>query len=569
MNVRKATLMGLAALAAAIPAASADELPARVFAVDPRDEVQAVVLFGESKPAFLRLEIRVGEEPFRSAWAEFVERLHQFLDDDHDGVLTAKEAQRGNWPQLLRNPFNGQQPSLEQRIMGRLGSLHIDSSPRDGQVSFDELSRYLREALSFPELGVQTGPAGDTRALEAFNQLDRDGDGALSEAELTGAIGLMARLDRDGDEKIGLDEIRPDLASSYRQFIFAQQPGPAPGPDTAPIAALRNESDRSTVMRRLLRMYDRANGHEGSGKDLRLSPGELGLPAEAIQPFDRNQDGVLEALELEEFLTEPPAGATVAVRLAQPGQAGPGRKPVEITLTGYGASSWRVSESPDGRIQLDLGDSLLSFRASDGLQNYKATFEQQFQAADSDNNGYLEQKEAQQNFFINQVFASADRDGDGKLFRKELDAYVERLDDAQRSQTTLSVSDRGRPLFELLDTNHDQALGIRELRGALERLGRYLKPGTPLRSEGLPRRYEIGFARGPNSVQEGIRIETYDSSALPTPPASRNAPLWFQRMDRNRDGDVSQREFLGPLDTFRRLDANGDGLIDPEEAAQR
>jgi hypothetical protein len=38
-------------------------------------------------------------------------------------------------------------------------------------------------------------------------------------------------------------------------------------------------------------------------------------------------------------------------------------------------------------------------------------------------------------------------------------------------------------------------------------------------------------------------------------------------MDRNRDGDVSRREFLGPREAFDRLDRDRDGLIDPEEAA--
>ena len=37
-------------------------------------------------------------------------------------------------------------------------------------------------------------------------------------------------------------------------------------------------------------------------------------------------------------------------------------------------------------------------------------------------------------------------------------------------------------------------------------------------------------------------------------------------MDRNRDGDLSPREFLGPRDAFLRLDADGDGLIDAREA---
>jgi len=37
-------------------------------------------------------------------------------------------------------------------------------------------------------------------------------------------------------------------------------------------------------------------------------------------------------------------------------------------------------------------------------------------------------------------------------------------------------------------------------------------------------------------------------------------------MDRNRDGDVSRREFLGTDEEFRRIDTDGDGLISVEEA---
>ena len=37
-------------------------------------------------------------------------------------------------------------------------------------------------------------------------------------------------------------------------------------------------------------------------------------------------------------------------------------------------------------------------------------------------------------------------------------------------------------------------------------------------------------------------------------------------MDRNRDGDVSRREFLGKAADFRTIDADGDELISREEA---
>jgi Ca2+-binding EF-hand superfamily protein len=37
-------------------------------------------------------------------------------------------------------------------------------------------------------------------------------------------------------------------------------------------------------------------------------------------------------------------------------------------------------------------------------------------------------------------------------------------------------------------------------------------------------------------------------------------------MDRNADGFVSHREFAGPPERFKALDANGDGRISIEEA---
>jgi hypothetical protein len=39
-------------------------------------------------------------------------------------------------------------------------------------------------------------------------------------------------------------------------------------------------------------------------------------------------------------------------------------------------------------------------------------------------------------------------------------------------------------------------------------------------------------------------------------------------MDRNGDGVISPREFLGPPELFRKLDADGDGAISPAEAAR-
>ncbi len=37
-------------------------------------------------------------------------------------------------------------------------------------------------------------------------------------------------------------------------------------------------------------------------------------------------------------------------------------------------------------------------------------------------------------------------------------------------------------------------------------------------------------------------------------------------MDRNRDGDVSRKEWLGTEEEFRAIDTDGDGLISLQEA---
>ena len=96
--------------------------------------------------------------------------------------------------------------------------------------------------------------------------------------------------------------------------------------------------------------------------------------------------------------------------------------------------------------------------------------------------------------------------------------------------------------------------------------------GKIARSE-IQKSYEVVFRQGPSAAagynfNGRVVVFAANGRAAPADPAPgpERGPLWFRKMDRNRDGDVSRKEFLGTDEEFRRLDTDGDGLISVEEA---
>jgi hypothetical protein len=75
-----------------------------------------------------------------------------------------------------------------------------------------------------------------------------------------------------------------------------------------------------------------------------------------------------------------------------------------------------------------------------------------------------------------------------------------------------------------------------------------------------------GQPRPPSNLIVGGSGGVPDPARLARVTAPPRGPLWFRKMDRNGDGDVSRREFLGTAEQFRKIDADGDGLISLEEA---
>src|SRR5262249_2425101 len=116
------------------------------------------------------------------------------------------------------------------------------------------------------------------------------------------------------------------------------------------------------------------------------------------------------------------------------------------------------------------GPAAVEFAVEDNVASNNPVLMQQFELADSDQNGYVDRTESMHTplAILQAVFALADRDGDGKLFKKELQAYNEWQSDALGSRLMLTIADRGRVFFERLDADSDQKLSVRELRRARE-----------------------------------------------------------------------------------------------------
>src|SRR5205085_10337810 len=137
--------------------------------------------------------------------------------------------------------------------------------------------------------------------------------------------------------------------------------------------------------------------------------------------------------------------------------------------------------------------------------------------------------------------------GDGKIFEKELITALDEVDElsAAAAQGVLSVdlNESGRGLFGLIDADGDGRISIRELRAMPKLVERFdaNKDGALSPSE-VPRRFEAALTPG-IGLSRMLTPQVVRFGSQGAPPKPQVGPLWFQKMDRNRDGDVSRREF--------------------------
>jgi Ca2+-binding EF-hand superfamily protein len=210
----------------------------------------------------------------------------------------------------------------------------------------------------------------------------------------------------------------------------------------------------------------------------------------------------------------------------------------------------------------------LAVRSFDPLAAALADARQQFNRLDADQNGYLDRDELKENArFQRGLFEAIDTDGDDKIFWPEMERYVRSRADVAATRCEIILYDLGHGFFEALDLNRDGRIGLREIRAAPATLRTLRKPGqVVVRPTDPPRRLHLEVIRGSFQL---FGTGGMGEATVPRIIAQARAPvgpIWFQRMDRNNDGDLTWKEFLGPRYVFEALDTDHDGLIDPKEA---
>jgi Ca2+-binding EF-hand superfamily protein len=514
-------------------------------------DAQDLVLFLDTRPCLIRLHVQINGRSYRRNWDDTIGHLFHFLDVDGDGALSKKEAalapSRTQWVQLMTgSTVEPDSPPEFAELAGEASATKIRREP---------FTRYYSDSGG-GALQIEWGwrpPAQDQLSDALMARLDKDKDGMLSRAELSSAQALLQALDSNGDELIQEDELVPSGPSPV--FMFRSSTGEQPVPKTFPFAILPADGPASKLADEIIARYDR-------NKDRKLSRAELPLEKGHFDKLDGNRDGELEAKELAQWRKLPP-DLEVIVPL-EPNS----REDILILPTVEGKPNPLAAQLPprrDGAVRVPIAEKQLEMVRDNRASALRQEILKSFDAL-AGKKGVLSEKVIYQPpFYFVAMLRLADRNGDNQLSRKELTDFLQAQEKFLFRTSHLTVVDRGPSLFEFLDADHDRRLSPRELRSAWERLAPWdvNHSGRIARSQ-VPRQFQMVFSYG-----QSYAIRPVPGPGMDGVPLFRDrsrGPLWFRKMDRNGDGDISPTEFLGTAEQFRKIDADGDGLIDLREA---
>lgn len=458
-------------------------------------------------------------------------------DRNHDG--------RPTWGEVFADPKRifGLVQADSLKLASRKEFMKANDTNRNGLVDRAEARRFvsemkLSEALFFVESAVDFHLSGGRQSI-VTKLLDVDGDGVLARRELTTLEQRLLIRDANDDRMITWPELDDSLAGD--ELATARQ-------------KLNDRNDRLALPLGLGANWQfiqdaiQQNGPAPPGQSL-------------LNNLDADADGSLDPQELLGLnVVEPHVVLAVDFGNNEKEKTTPRLtleqlSPPLVELAAPLASQQVAIFSPSAgfRLRFILDDRI-------ALKDRWSSAEAQLAALDANRNGYLEPNEAAV-AFDTKTFGEADANSDGKLQLAELTIYWISQRTPQLSTIHALVSSERDVFFSALDTNHDQRLATRELRGGTAALGTFdTDQDGRITHEEVPEALVIVLGRRQPSAQ------TLFAPILASSSEVEAAPKWFRHMDANGDQEVSRDEFPGSSAKFRSLDRDADGFITPSEA---
>ncbi len=524
---------------------------------DKADDGISLIIFAPKGPVLVDLQISVARKPYRDWVAEF---LSERLDVDRSGGLSSREIERIPEGFVQSLGLESAAAIAEQAAHDQL----FKPTEEDGveEVDREVFDPWFSQRLSRTmQLIAQAVPPAE--AVRLGELLDTSGNGSVDPEELAVGIETLRFRDLDDDQTLSATELLP--FRDPRNQLAAVTPEAA----DLPFIQLDNEESQTSAVQQVIRRYGVDTGQIPFAL-MRTHP-------QLLTPHDQNSDNALDAAELRTFLQNPSVHLTWTIQLSD--RAAQSR--IDIKASPFARRFCRVKPLRRGRASLTVDDLPIEIRSHGGSGGTRRDFigflGQHFSVADEDRDNLLSEEEfeamsssmAQAQLMID--FQRADIDEDERLSRDELTAWIETDTIATQSQIEVSVRQDGRTLFSLLDRNSDRRLTQRELQEGGMVLEEYDRNDDgQLAETELGTSYVLQIGLGQPEVMrqapQSMNMEMASTDAILPGIESLTGPQWFRRMDRNQDGDLSRREFLGTHAQFDQLDSNADSLISANEA---
>lgn len=530
------------------------------------DSQELVFLQPEGALRF-RFHVQVDGKAPTAKWAAFLDKIYTWYDRDNDKFLTGAELSRLSNLAQLSQGFNY---VFSGRPGGQQGPQVKDyDANKDGKIDREEF-RAMARKMGFAPLVVQIYPPNRQAEMltDAFyKHVNGKKDGKLTKSDLAAAWNILNKLDNDEDELVSTQELQQQPQQQYYTEVQVAYGGGRMAPQPTPSAFVSIPAvNPESVFPQLVQQLQLQKCASPFVLNLPVAPNFPKFARDLLQKIDHDT--------LRAWLAQPPDLEFSIVmgdvaeglgKLIRFGKEPPG---VVIQRPGGKESALgnKAATGPDGILRLTLADARIElgkgFNRTANFDGNARFYIDRYAEAAGDKKS-LDKMSIQQNPYISflaNLFEDADKNADGQLHVDEFKAFLNLLKDGPSAQCYITVTDQGRALYAVLDSNNNQSLCLREVLELLKSFDKHDRnKDAALERTELLRQFRIATSIG----NSGGNIRTINAG---TSSAAGRSPGWFQKMDRNKDGDVSVREFFGTPEEFAAFDVDHDGLISAAEA---